>query len=990
MASVARPLDADPFAGIEIVSHARAARRLRLRVAGLVGNQRLAERLEHRLAQVPGVTRVQASVRSGRVLLAYDDPAPTRLWPSSPPKRRARPSVLERLRDRVTPPPPAGASVERDRSHHALAVEEALALLASSRDGLTDEEAHRRLREVGANVIAPAETRSLLQRILPQIANLPVGLLAGSAALSALLGDVVDAAAIAVVIALNAGIGFLVEEKSEQLLASWRKLEAGTAEVVRAGQLRTVPASELVPGDILLVRAGDVLAADGRVLEAEGLVCDEATLTGESLPVEKSGEPVAAEAPLAERASMVWSGTRAVSGLGRVLVTATGGATQVGRVRGLVEEARAPETPLTRKLGKLGDQVSWLSVGAAGVAAATGFLRGRSPGEVLRGSVALGVAAIPEGLPVVATASLVRSMQRLRAHGVVVRRLASAETLGGVTTVCADKTGTLTANEMRVTALWLDGRVHSPKELRARAEAPFGDPISSALAALALNSDVMLLGDNGQRQVSGSSTERALVRAAEDAGLDLGELRERYPRTQLVERKPGVSYVVTLHATPHNDGGSDGGSDGLALVKGAPEQVVELCTRVQGRPLDARARRRILDANEALAARGLRVLGVARRPMDAGTTQPPTEGYELLGLCGLEDPVREGAAEALAAAKRAGIRTVIVTGDQRRTAQAVARAVGLDGEALDAAELDAVLRLPKAEQRARLRGVAVVARVAPADKLRLVRALKESGEVVAMVGDGVNDAAALKAAHVGVAVGLSSSDLARGVADVVLAEPDLRGMLIAVGEGRIVQDNLRRALSFLCATNLSEVGLVLGGALLGRDVLQPLQLLWINLLTDTLPALALALEPGRPDLLDRPPSGAQAPLVDARAFRRIAKHGAVMAGVGAAGFLLGGPALAFSSLVGAQLGYTFLCRAQGAAIGPRFLQLWGAAAGLQATTLLVQPLRGLLGLGAPSVLEVGGFALDALGLWWLQRRDEVIVREGAARPRHLLLPGGLS
>jgi Ca2+-transporting ATPase len=953
---------------LAVVAHHRASRRIRVAVPGLVGNPWLARRIEPLLRALPGAERVRADPRSGRAQIDYRDGLPLR-------PEKGRLPRLARARAALSP---SARAAQPSVDWHALPLERVLAELSTTPLGLGAREAAVRLHRYGANVIEAEAPRSRLQLVLSQLGNLPSILLIGSSVVSALVGNLVDAGAILVVVSLNAAIGYTIERKNEELLASWRRLEGGDAEVVRDGRVRTVLAADLVPGDLVRLRAGDVVPADLRIVEAERLTSDESTLTGESMPEPKGPEPVAAGAPLAERSSMLHAGTTIASGHGRALVVATGRATELGAVRALVDQATAPASPLTRQLDRLSNHATLAAVGAAALTAGFGLLHGRAAATLLRSAVALGIAAIPEGLPVVATAALVRSMQRMRDRGMVVRRLAAAETLGGVTVICSDKTGTLTLNDMRLEVLDVGGR--RSRELRACPDGALQDPATLALVAAVLNSDVDVRRRGRELELSGSSTERALILAAHAAGLDPTALGRAFPRRRLVERSAGVAYVVSLH--------DSASGERLAFVKGAPEQVLALCSRCAHGPLDEATRRRVLAANEELASDGLRVLATAWQRLAPGAESWNETCFSFLGLLGLRDPLRPGAAEAVATARRAGIRTVIVTGDQLRTAEAIARAVGLTGEALDGAEARRLLAAPPPERRARLGRVSVIARVSPADKVALVRALGESGEVVAMAGDGVNDAAALKAADIGIAIGLASSDLARAVADVVLTNEDLRSILAAVGEGRIVQDNLRRSLRFLFATNLSEMALVVGAAALGLpDPLTALELLWINLLTDTLPGLALALEPGDPAVLDRPPVPPGSPLLSRSTERQVARDGLLLGAAGALGFVVGGPALAFTALVGAQLSYTLACRAPRVRAGRRFAALVGGAAALQSLTLLPSPLRRLLSLGPPSLLEAGGLAAGLLGPWLsaAARDGETIVRTAARSP---VLEGG--
>ena len=514
---------------------------------------------------------------------------------------------------------------------HAIDSRAALARLASGERGLSEAEATRRLVVHGPNALPDPAQRTSWQILLEQVANLPSGLLLGSSALSALGGDRFDAGAIAAAVGLNTVIGYRIERNNEDLLAAWRSLEAGTVQVVRGGALRPVPAAALVPGDVVLCRAGDTVPADLRVLDTHRLRCNEAALTGESEPQAKAAAVDAAASPLAQRHAMLFAGTTVVAGHGRALVVATGPHTELAQVRALIEDQAPPATPLQRQLDRLGGGLAIGGLAAGALAAAAGALRGRPLKQALRGGIALAVAAIPEGLPVVATAALVKAMQRMREQGMVVRRLAAAEALGGVSVICADKTGTLTCNDMRLEVLDLGEGTVDPAGVRAQPTRLFQHQPTLALAAAALNSDVDIQRHNGVTTIAGSSTERALVSAAEAAGLSRAKLRAAYPRRQLREREGGVHYVVSQHDAPR------GGR--IAFVKGAPEQVLPLCaTDARGQRLGATARRRVLARNAALASDGLRVLALAWRRGGRGADLE--RGYRLIGLAGLRDPLR--------------------------------------------------------------------------------------------------------------------------------------------------------------------------------------------------------------------------------------------------------------------------------------------------------------------------------------------------------------
>ncbi|MDJ0853286.1 MAG: cation-transporting P-type ATPase [Myxococcota bacterium] len=929
-------LSAEPA---RVVRHRRAARLLRLEVPGLVARPDLAHRLERELPRRhPGVEELHADPRSGRVRVRYardgrflselrrlEEPA------AEPAQRRAR---------RRAPREPV--------AWHALAVDEVLLRLGTARPGLDAGEAIRRQRRFGPNLVEDGSHRSRLDTLLDQVRNFPTVLLLGSSGISTLTRDFLDAGAILGTVGLDALMGYRIERRNEKLIASWRRLEVGSARVLRDGRMQRIEAADLVPGDVIICRAGETVPADARVIDAHRLACDESFLTGESEPRGKSVAAVAEGAPLAERDSVLFSGARVVSGRGRAVVTDTGHDTEAARIRRLVEAEEPPETPLEKHLDDLGRTVSVAGAISGGAALAAGVLRGRSPAESLRTAVALAVAAIPEGLPLVATTGLVQSMRRMREEGMAVRRLVSAETLGGVTVVCADKTGTLTLNRMRLEAVDVGGGALGAEELAAQPEKLFEDPVTLALAAAVLSSDVDVEKAGDGRFIAGSSTESAIVEAAYRAGLHRGELRKAYPRRSLRERDGGVHYVVSLHDSP--------GGEALAFVKGAPEQVVEMCSRDLSGRLGAAGRRRLLERNEALAARGLRVLALAWRPLDR-EGDAPSGDYTLIGLIGLRDPLRPDAAQTVAAARHAGIRTLVLTGDQRRTAEATARAIGLSGEVTDGATLARLLDEDSEAAGALLRRAAAVARVDPAQKAAIVRGLRAMGEVVAMAGDGVNDAPALRAADVGIAIGAGATDVSRQSADIVLAGEELAAVLAAVGEGRILQDNLRRAVRYLLATNLSEAVLAVGATALGaRDPFTPMRLLWLNLISDSVPAMALALEPGRGDELARPPAPPDAPLLSADARSRLLRDGVAMAGLGALGLALGGPATSFATVTGAQIGYAFTCRSGETRPDPQFLGLVGGTAALHLVASVLPPFRSAMALPpALSLLESGGF-----------------------------------
>ncbi len=935
-----------------LARHARHAHRIRLEVPSLLGDADLARTVERAVAAQPGVVHTTASPRSGRVLIEYADDAPV----LAELERYARqPHAATHHR-----PSRHRAGPQLTSAWHADSVAQVCERLGTSlTDGLGAQEVDHRLDVYGDNVILDEAPASRLAVLASQFKNVPTAMLLSSTLVSLLLGDVLEAGAIVAMIGLNATIGYQVERSSQSLLESWRETELGTTDVIRDGTIVSVAAAELVPGDLLVVRAGSVIDADARVIDAHRLATDEASLTGESEPVDKSTEPVAADAPLAERTSMLYRGTSIASGHGRALVVATGAATEIARVQRLAAESRAPKGRLQARLNALATRLAWSGLAASGAAALASFAHGRRPVEILRETIALGVAAIPEGLPVTSTAALVRAMARLRSRGIVVRRLAVAETLGAITVACTDKTGTLTENRMRLESISLleGARVHRvASERLTGADMPTG-PLGALLVACVLNSDLDYHHNaNGTLELDGSATERALVEAAKHAGVDLGRVRDYWQLMRLLERHDGVHYVVSEHA------------HGIAFMKGAPEQVLRLCD------LDDAARRAILDENDALADRGLRVLAVAHQPIAQHARYEPRT-WRCLGLVAIRDPLRQGSVAALHAAERAGIRTIILTGDQCATARAIASEAALQGDVIEGRELADLLEAPDASDR--LHRLAVVARVTPAEKVNVVEALRRRGEVVAMIGDGINDAPALRAADVGIAVGARSTDLARQTADVVLERADLRSILDAIAEGRAVQDNLRRSIRFQAAGNFGEILLAFGAAVAGRPLLTSLGHLWINLLTDTLPGLAHALEPTRGRLLERPPLPPNAPILTRDDWTQIARDGALIAASSGVAAIVGGPLAAFASIGATQFGYAAGHRSPDHAASWRFPVLVVGSAALHLMAVASAPARSLLRVSGTPLVAITSFAFGfgvPIYLGWRRTADREIVR----------------
>ncbi|MCK6530503.1 cation-transporting P-type ATPase [Myxococcota bacterium] len=934
--------------------------RIRSVLPGLAAKPHLARGLRSAVLGLPGVWDLHASSRTGTALLRYS--------PRVLGEDQARALLGEAWRRIATSD---GGGGERFPWHAVDAERVAALLRVDPASGLAEEEAAARLRRLGANPVE-AEGRSLGEMVAEQVFQVPVALLAGAAALSFATGALADAASILAVLGLNTAIGVASEQAAERALESLRRLGAPRARVRRGGRTFEVDAADVVPGDVLLLPAGSLVAADARVISSRGLMVNEAALTGETEAEPRQISPVrSADAPLSERRSLVHAGSLVTSGDGEAIAVATGAASEIGRVQALVAGTRAGRAPLENDLARLGTKLSVAAGGASVALFGIGWLRGRHWVSLLSSSASLAVAAVPEGLPAVATTTLALGMRRLMRRDVLVRRTPAAEALGSATVLCADKTGTITLNRMRLAAWALPagevpGLVPPPGpspgtngDLVARPQPSAGTDdvdLLQALKVACLNSEVdaRRLPDGGLR-LRGSPTETALLADAVGRGIDPLLLRRRFPRTEQVLRGEREPRVITVHRAP--------GGVLLVAVKGSPEWVLEHCSRVQigGEPLPMteERRREVREANGRLADGGARVLGLAWRwiaPDAAAASR--SRHLTWLGLAALEDPVRPEAAEAVETARRAGIRTVMITGDQPATGRAIGRQLGLGrGGAVvtDAAELR---HLGPEGMLAAVARTDVFCRVSPSDKLRIIEALRRSGEVVAMAGDGVNDGPALRAADVGVAMGREGTEVAREVADVVLATDDFSALVGAVAEGRVLRDNIGKALRFLLATNASEVAMTLSAAALGRpEPFLPVQLLWINLATDALPGIALGLEPGDPDVLERPPRRPGAPLLTREEGRSVLVGAALLLAASMAAFesslrrtgdLTRARTVAVQALAGGQLLYGMGCRAPEPwrSFDPRGNPAMVAAVAgtlaLQVAAVFVPPLGGLL------------------------------------------------
>ncbi len=976
--------------------------RARLQVAGLRGNDRLKTLLEA-IAPEDGIRTISASPITGNILVFYDpekelpeivsrleilvrQPAPPRAQPA---KRAAEPSglfgFLRGLFARLRPsrPPeitpavtrrPAGPLAGRapevlPRGWHTASAEEVAQFWrTSTQAGLTAAEAATRLRRYGANVLAPPQPRPALAMLAEQFLSLPVLLLVGSAALSLATGGIADAVVIGAVIALNAGIGFATEFSAERTILSLLELSEPEATVVRGGSVQILSGDVIVPGDLIVLRRGEPVVADARLVACSQLTVDEAALTGESMPLEKQPQPLPiGPVALADRRNMVYRGTVVTGGQGLAVVVTTGRYTEIGKIQDLLAESLQPETPLQRQMRGLGTQLTWMICGVSAALFGIGLLRGFSMLEMLRGAVSLAIAAVPEGLPTVATVCLAGGMRSLLREKVLARRLAAVEALGGVEMLCFDKTGTLTWNRMAAVAVYVGMRQYAVSGAtflgdRHPLAAAAHPELSKLLEVCGLCSEATLELRDGEWIVEGSPTESALVRMALNAGVDVAGLRRRSPLLRVQQRSESQAYMATLHRL----------TDGRTLIalKGSPAEVLQLCDwhARDGRvhKLGESERKQILSDNVRMAGGGLRVLGAACLEIDGDARAP--RRFVWLGLVGLADPPRHGLKEVIAEFRRAGVRPLMLTGDQAATAEAVAEALALNGGeppvAVHAAELDA---LDPPAAAALIRRASIFSRVTPSHKLQIVRALQDAGATVAMTGDGVNDAPALKAADVGIALGQGGTKVARGVAELLLMDDNIASLLPAIREGRTVYADLRKAVHYIAATNASEMLMMFTSIAAGLgQPFNPRQLLWINLITDVFPELALAVEPADSGIMSRPPRDPAQPVIGRLEYGRLARQSGIMTASAMAAYVIGllrhgggvqASTMAFLSLTSAQLLHGLSARSdeRGAALPPNPAMRNGLLAGfgLLLASQVIPGLTSLLGAG-----RIG--ALDAL------------------------------
>ena len=787
----------------------------------------------------------------------------------------------------------SSASVVQDVANggevwHALEASKVVrALQTSPTRGLTTEQVARRVVEYGPNELIEPPRPTLWRMILEQFNNFIVIVLIVASIVSALLGDYIEAGAIMAIVLLNALLGVIQEHRAEEALAALQRLAAPEAHVIRDAHRQAVPARDLVPGDVVLLGVGNYVPADLRLVETVNLKIDEAALTGESVPVQKDARVVLTQDEvLGDRRNTAFSGTLVSYGRGRGVVVSTGMNTQIGMIAAMLQSVHEEPTPLQRRLDQLGKLLGWASLAICGLVFALGWVRGVDPLEMFLVAVSLAVAAVPEGLPAVVTITLAMGMREMIQRHALIRRLSSVETLGSTTVICSDKTGTLTQNQMTVTHLWVDG---IDIQITGSGYEPIGEfrvdgtPVNlkvynastSALWVSAVANDAQIeVGEDedvsATTRVVGDPTEAALIVAAAKTGADLDALEHAYPRINEIPFDSSRKRMTTIHkillpqpedASPFYDGRLRGWE--VAAIKGAPDVILDLCTYYQcmddtSMPLTDQVRKRILDANAHMAKQALRVLAVAFRVEKDVPDEAPPERIEqdmtFIGLLGMIDPPRVQAMSAIQKARQAGIRTVMITGDYPDTARAIAEEIGLlelDHRVIAGKELE---QMDDDRLRREVIRTGVFARVSPEHKVRIVDALKHNRQIVAMTGDGVNDAPALKRADIGVAMGITGTDVAKETADMVLTDDNYASIVSAVEQGRVIYANIRKFVFYLLSCNLAEIAVIFIAVLAGLpSPLTAIQLLWLNLITDGAPALALGMEKGDPDTMTRPP-----------------------------------------------------------------------------------------------------------------------------------------
>ncbi|MEF3168766.1 MAG: cation-transporting P-type ATPase [Deltaproteobacteria bacterium] len=983
--------------------HTAVPGRVRLHVTGLYRSQDLKRHLESRLRDEKLISQAKANPLTGHLLVTF--PATQELAQVisiveavvksrngskpvvgvgktlslsayDPPNRstKKKKSAISRRRlVRLV----STSEEQKALAWHLMESDEVARFLETSpRDGLSSIVAQERFRRFGPNVLPEAVPRSGLKIFFGQFASVPVALLGLASGISALTGGLMDAAVILGVVVINAIIGYITESQAEKTIHSLKTLVRPRAIAIREGKLLEIGAEEIVPGDLIVLRPGNYIPADARIVESARLSIDESALTGEGIPVGKNPLRIASEGsiPLSDRTNMCYMGTLVTGGQGLAIAVATGRYTEMGRIQTLVGEAQVPETPMERQLDAIGTRLVAISGVLCGLVFVLGLLRGHGLLPMLKTAISLAVAAVPEGLPTVATTTLALGVRDMRRHNILIRHLDAIEALGAIQVICLDKTGTITENRMKVVELYAGEKVVPIHGQWSLAPCPqdgldIADELRGILVVCALCNESEIIPRNGNDfEIQGTPTENSLLALAVQGGIDIHRLKTNTPRVKILHRAEQRNFMVTVHRLPSGRH--------FVAVKGSPSEVLALCRTwiLEGAqcPLEEEDIMRIRMQNERMAGRALRVLGVAYKFLD-GDPLPDdevlTQDLTWLGLTGMTDPIRPGVKELIRRFHRAGIDTVMITGDQSPTAFAVGKELEISGEdklvILDSSNISNLD--PQALQGLAVRA-SIFSRVSPANKLEIVQALQGAGKVVAMTGDGVNDSPALRAADVGVAMGETGTDVAREVADVVIEDDRIETMILAISRGRTIYANVRKSLGYLLSTNMSEIMVSFVSNILGTgQPLTEMQLLWINLVTDIFPGLALSMEAPEADVLDHPPRDPREAIVRRDDMHRIGREAAIISvsTLGAYGYGIlrhgvgpGASAMAFLSLTTSQLLHAYSCRSEtknafevASRPNPYLHAAVGGSLALQGAALFLPGLRSLLGIGAIGAVD---------------------------------------
>ena len=704
--------------------------------------------------------------------------------------------------------------------------------LKTGRNGLSADESQKRLSQYGHNRLEEKPGKSPLLIFFEQFTNILILILIVAAVISAFIGDLTDTIVILAIVLLNAVIGFFQEYRAERALAALKKLEIPAATIIRDGKHQQIPATEIMPGDIVVLTAGEIVPADIRLIESPNLMIDESSLTGESTPVEKSTDIISGEASLADRRNMAFKGTVITYGRGVGVVVTTGMSTELGRIAYLLQETEKIKTPLQIKLDVMGKRLAVAALLLCLIIFIAGVWRGESLQLMSLTAISLAVAAIPESLPAVITIVLALGAYRMSKVNALIRKLPAVETLGCVTAICSDKTGTLTQNKMKVEFIY-DG-----KELKKKWSLDTSD-MNLIFKAMTLCNDASIDSDKG----IGDPTEIALLKAASKLGINKSELEKKYPRVNEIPFDSFKKRMTTIHSSPENQ------EIHLAFMKGSVDSLLDTCS------IDNNIKGQIIKENEKMAGDGIRVLAVAYREIKKGISTAEVEKeFTFLGLVGMIDPPREEAYEAVKICMKAGIVPIMITGDHPSTAKSIAKRLGItneNGQTITGRDMEV---LEPAHLNNLLSSVRIFARVSPEDKIRIVSALKEKGHIVVMTGDGVNDAPALKKADIGIAMGITGTDVSKEASDIILRNDNFATIVKAVYEGRVIYDNIRKFIRYMLSTNSGEILTMFFALMIGMPLpILPIQILWINLVTDSFPALALGVEPAEKNVMNRPP-----------------------------------------------------------------------------------------------------------------------------------------